>query len=284
MCRVLASAIGQTNIGRATHSPIYLLHTSSLSPPPGAPPTVPTGMKADFPMPKSCVLIITCSLLYSLSFFADLLLKGLLHVVGHHIYGYTIVMDLVAGVSWFFSLLLIYREKVKMVLQQAHGCNLTLFWMLNLVWLGLEVVSYNYSSWWWRLESRADVADMVVWLVRCLLLTVLLLESFHTLCYCRGRRNYVPLLLNVDPLDKALISQYGSITASFESTGSSDRKQKEGDFVTTKTNSAFANLLSKSRLLFPYVWPKGACSCTYTSTPPPTAAHTLAHLHTHLHT
>ena len=232
----------------------------------GAPPKSTVTSASDLTTPKVYGLSLLCSLLYSLTFVADLAVKGLLHVTGDRIYGYTIVMDTVAFLSWLSCLPLIYQDKGSVTKGRSFSWSLVLFWLVNSLWLGLELVSYNSLSWWWHLKTRADISDLVLWLTRLLLATVLLSGVLYSLCCGRGRRGRYSLLLNVDPGDKTMVSTYGSITASTtasnESKGSSggvltERQKREGQFVTTKTNSAFANIVAKAKVLFPYVWPKG---------------------------
>ena len=59
--------------------------------------------------------------MYSLTFATDLIIKGALHIAGDNIYGYTIVVDTVGMLSWFLSLVILYREKVLVVTQKPHG-------------------------------------------------------------------------------------------------------------------------------------------------------------------
>ncbi len=72
--------------------------------------------------------------------------------------------------------------------------------------------------------------------------------------------------------DKLLVSTYAasSVSSSIDSKSLAggtlggtinskltERQRKEGRFVTRKTESAFSDVLSKIKRLFPYVWPKG---------------------------
>ena len=188
---------------------------------------------------------MVCSLLYSLTFVSDLATKGALHVIGDQIYGYTIVADVCGLVSWLFSLLLICRERVRIALSQPHSYTLMLFWLVGVVLLGLEVVSYNSPLWWWHLASKGDIADMTVFLVRGVILCVLLVVGVaRPLCRRRGRS--YSLLVNAD-----------SAEDTDTEVKTTSQREREGDFVKSRTNSTFTNMWSKVRQLFPYVWPKG---------------------------
>ncbi len=198
------------------------------------------------------------TVVYALTFVSDLATKGCLHIVGDDIYGYTIVVDVVGLVSWLFSLLVVYRERVLVVTHRPHGLTLTFFWMVSVVVMCLELVSLKSTSgWWWRLQTRADTADLVVFSVRGLVLCVLVVMSvFRPLC-CPGHRHTYSLLINAD---SAAVDVH---TTEDAANVSDERKVKEGDFVKTRTTSTFAGIWSKIRRLFPYIWPKGMYVCVY---------------------
>jgi len=135
---------------------------------------------------------MVCSFLYAITFASDLLVKGLLHITGDRIYGYTIVMDTVSLISWLSIVALVYRERSDVMGGRGHGWSLCLFWLVNGLWLSLELLSYNYPAWWWGVASRADVSDLVLWLVRVLVITTLLTLLLHrSVACCRGRRRWV---------------------------------------------------------------------------------------------
>lgn len=195
---------------------------------------------------------VCCTVLYTLTFIIDLATKGGLHIAGDDIYGYTIVADVVGFVSWSFSVLMLYRERVFVVTHRPHGLTLMLFWLVGVVLLGLELASlYSPSGWWWQLQSRADTVDLTLFCLRALLLCVLVvLGALRPLCW-PGRRHTYSLLINADSAASDVNS--GEDTDKVSET----RKRKEGDFVKRRTTSAFAGIWSKIRRLFPYVWPKG---------------------------
>lgn len=223
----------------------------------GKPPKYSKGLVSDFPFSWVYVVEVVCTLLYSLSFACDLATKGALHIAGERIYGYTIVVDALGVVSWLFSLLLIHREKTLIVTNRHHGFTLALFWLVGVVWVGLELVSFHSPFWWWHLKSRADIADITLFLFRAVVLTLLVVVGlFRPIC-CPGHRRAYSLLINAD---SAAEDSAVPVTGDAEGTGSEVRKRKEGDFVRRRTTSAFSGIWSKVCRLFPYVWPKGMTS------------------------
>ena len=210
-------------------------------------------MTSDLPFSWFYVVELICSVLYLLTFAVDLATKGTLHIAGERIYGYTIVMDAVGMGSWAFSLVLICREKVCAVMSRPHGLALVLFWLMTIMWLGLEVGNVHHPSWWWALSSRADIADFTLFLLRCTLILVLIGVGLFRPLLCPSKRSSYTLLVNADTRESA--GSKGSIQ--HVGSTSDTRESKEGNFIKMKSNSTFANFLSKSRLLFPYVWPKG---------------------------
>ena len=215
----------------------------------GKKPKEPTGA----PHSLSYVVEMVCSLLFALTFVSDLATKGTLHIVGDQIYGYTIVMDSVGVASWVSSLIMIRREKLNIVMHRPHGYTLTLFWIVGVVFLGLEGVSYYSPFWWWRLDSRGDIADLTIYFIRVVMLSCLVMVGLLRPLCCHSPRPTYSLLVNADqPADSA---QSG--TEVEKGVTSEASRRKEGDFVRTRTSSTFENMWLKVKLLFPYVWPKG---------------------------
>lgn len=200
-----------------------------------------------------------CAFVYALTFVSDIVTKGALHIAGHRIYGYTIVVDALGVFSWLFSLWLIHREKVFIVTDRPHGNTLAIFWLMGVVLLGLELVSINSQSWWWHLSTREDLADFVLFLVRALMLTLLVVVGLLRPLCCHGRRRSYELLINASTAAESAVVNGDGGDDGGESDAEGKRRRREGDFVRTRNASAFANIWSKVCLLFPYVWPKGMC-------------------------
>lgn len=213
-------------------------------------PSKKKGSTSDLPSSWAYVVELVCSGLYSLTFVTDLVVKGILHITGERIYGYTIVVDAVGTCAWLSSIFLIHRIKMEIIMNRHRSFTLVLFWMVGVVWVGLEAVSINGASWWWHLRSRVDISDLVLFLVRSLLLVALVTVGILRPLLCRGRRRGYSLLINSDGAAKEEDSSPGGQSADV-------RRKREGDFIRTKSTSAFANMWGKVKYLFPYIWPKG---------------------------
>lgn len=198
------------------------------------------------------VMTVICNLI-ALTYLADLVVKGILHIVGDQIYGYTIVEDTLGMVSWIFAILLLYREWIVIVKGKSNGISLALFWILNFIWFGLQLVSINNTKWWWDLSTRSDISDLVLYIIRTVLfLVIFILGFFRPLCCRVQERNYM-LLVNVDNGDES----DGDKDVDTEKRNKEEQERKEGSFIRQRSNSAFSDFWEKTKLLFPYVWPKG---------------------------
>lgn len=197
---------------------------------------------------------IICGLL-SLTYLVDIVVKGTLRIAGEEIYGYTIVQDALGLWSWVFAILLLYRERVLILKGKTHGFPLALFWILNVVWFSLQIVSINNTKWWWDLSTRADISDLVLYVVRTVLLSVIVvLGIFRPVC-CPPKQRHYTLLVNVEPGDQTDKEEGDDIDT--EEKNKESRERKEGSFIRKRTSSAFSDFWMKTKLLFPYVWPKG---------------------------
>ena len=133
----------------------------------------------------------------------------------------------------------------------SHGWSLAIFWQLNIVWFGLQIVSWQNSKWWWHLQSHVAFADLVLYIVRCILVGVVVsLGILRPLC-CYPRQRGHTLLININGDGQEV-----------DESNREQQERREGSFVKKRSTSAFADLWNKAKLLFPYVWPKRK-SCYY---------------------
>lgn len=143
--------------------------------------------------------------------------------------------------SWLFGVWMLYRERDRIIRTRSHGWSLAIFWQLNVVWFGLQLVSWRNTKWWWHLESHVDIADFALYIIRCVLVGgVIFLGILRPLC-CHKRQTGYSLLVNVDEADEINRER---------------QERKEGSFVKKRSSSAFADIWKKTKLLFPYIWPK----------------------------
>ncbi len=204
---------------------------------------------------KILISEIILSAIYSLTFVADLAVKGVLHVTGEQIYGYTIVEDVLGILSWLFAILMVYRDRMVVLHRKPHGISLVLFWLLNELWLGLQIVSFNNPQWWWHLKTQADISDLILYAIRVLVLSIIIIVGiFRPLIFRPKSSSGYSLLLNAEETEEEDINT--------EERNKETRDRKEGSFIRKRTTSAFSGFLLKAKLLFPYVWPKGTvCIC-----------------------
>ena len=194
------------------------------------------------------IVQVILHLVLSTSYAADLIIKGALHFIDDRINGYTIVVDALGITSWLFAILLLYGERERIFRCVSHGWSLAIFWQLTVLWLGLQIVSWRNVHWWWHLRSHGNIADLVLYIVRCVSVGgVIVLGILRPLC-CRGRRRGHTLLVNINGEDQDV-----------DGANRERQERREGSFVKRRTTSAFADMWKKTKLLFPYVWPKREC-------------------------
>lgn len=195
------------------------------------------------PFPHSLSVVMALSFLLTLTFTTDLVVKGILHENGDAVYGYTILRDALGMTSWVAAAGMTYRERHRRRLGQAHGLALVLFWLLSCMWQCLQLLGWSNSQWWWQLESQVDTADLVLFIVQAMLMILLVLVGVAWPLLSRGPKDY-SLLVNAEPVD---ISDHNRRQG----------QRKEGSFVQKRSTSTFSDLWSKTKLLFPYIWPRG---------------------------
>lgn len=201
---------------------------------------------------KALLFEIISTLIISASFLVELLVRIFLEN-GSHLYGYNLVTCITSLFSWLFSLILIYRERQRSYFRLHHGLILVLFWLLNIIWLSASVVSWSSSEWWWGLDNKIDTSDLVLFCIRLSLLLLLTVVSILRPLAGSKKHHNNRLIINEVPIDaKNDWEETVKESQDFEDpskSGSFERKSSQG--------SAFGSLWKKTKLIFPYVWPKG---------------------------
>ena len=187
-------------------------------------------------------------LLMATTYGVDLIVKGVLHINGDEIYGYVIVVDVLGMISWIFAIAFLVRENHHILQGHAHGTTLAVFWLTNIIWLSLQLVSFNGQSWWWHLSSHADISDLVLFIIRGVLLTMMVILGIARPLCCPPKSKDYSLLVNA-----------GSEVDVDRS--NKDQQRRDGSFVRQRNTSAFSGFIHKVKILFPYVWPKGLFVC-----------------------
>ena len=190
------------------------------------------------------ILEMALSVLFAVTYAVDLVVKGVLHATGDGIYGYTIVVDALGMTSWIFSAAVVFKERHRVIFKRSHGFSLVIFWLANALWLCLEVTSWHNPHWWWHLRGHTDVSDLVLFIVRSVLIVCVIVVGVIRPIFTK-KTDYT-LLVNLDKADTDTVLH-----------NRETQERKEGSFVRRRTHSTFANMWVKTKILFPYVWPKG---------------------------
>ena len=111
----------------------------------------------------------------------------------------------------------------------------------------VQVASWGNAYWWWQLHDRVDIADLVLFIAKALLVTAVITAGVIRPLLLK-RRHY-SLLVNADTDTET--------EEDIEEHNKERQERKEGNFVQKRTASTFSDLWHKSKILFPYVWPRG---------------------------
>ena len=112
---------------------------------------------------------------------------------------------------------------------------------------GVQVVSWGNAHWWWQLHDRVDIADLVLFIAKALLVTAVITAGVIRPLLLK-RRHY-SLLVNADT--------DAETEEDIEEHNKERQERKEGNFVQKRTDSTYSDFWLKCKLLFPYVWPRG---------------------------
>ena len=210
----------------------------------------------------SKVVIAECAacILTAVTYAVDIGVKGALGVAGDQVYGSTLVVDGLGMVSWTFAAVLVAKDTRRVLLGRFHGLTLMLFWLLSAFWLCLDVISWNNPYWWWKLDCRADVSDLTLFIARAVLMTAILVLSIFSPLVRRRRSRYTLLVDAADDVSDEEGSPRGKDAKKPAAAPSSSAAvdARSGSFARVQTDSsAFNDFWRKTKLIFPYVWPKG---------------------------
>ncbi|CAL8084250.1 unnamed protein product [Calicophoron daubneyi] len=95
------------------------------------------------------------------------------------VYGYVIYELIAVPLAWLLSIIVLQFE-FSFILgdlcARRHGVVLWLFWILSFITACMPLVSIRSSSWWWRLSSPSDIAELSLWIteVVCTLVVIIL--------------------------------------------------------------------------------------------------------------
>ncbi|CAG5135636.1 unnamed protein product, partial [Candidula unifasciata] len=163
-----------------------------------------------------------------------LILEALIHMIlydvylhDRHLLGYQVLQACALIAACVTSLWLLAMERRSMlpsIPTRGQGLVLLLFWGLLFVRENLMFVSWENPTWWWHLKDEKDRVELGLFILRYLTVFALLVLGF------------------IGPAVQR--SAYGLI--SDEESGNRNRNQ-----------STWRNVMTKMRMMLPYVWPKG---------------------------
>ncbi|XP_012938229.1 ATP-binding cassette sub-family B member 6, mitochondrial [Aplysia californica] len=168
-----------------------------------------------------------------------LMLEALVHMVLFDVYlrerillGYQVFEACALIMACIVSLWLLALEKRSMLPttpSRGQGIVLLMFWGLFLIRETLFFVSWNDPAWWWQLETQYDEVEFGLFILRFVLVLCLLILGF------------------VGPSVQRSI--FTALSSDEESQSSNNSQQN---------HSTWKNVMSKMKLMLPYVWPKGS--------------------------
>ena len=209
-----------------------------------SPPKLPKDLRLR--VAKWRVVEVVLCLLYAGTFVADIFVKAFL--TGDHVYGITIVVDSLGIITWCLTAGWIYYDRWRALFGKAHRITIMLFWLLNGLTLCLMIISWNNPFWWWRRINHTDVSDLILFVLRITIQVMLLAGAVIHPCMTHGRYiKETSVLLN---------SFWSQSTKSDLTAASTDSQQSQGVIMKSE-GSTFADIWRKTRMLLPFIWPKG---------------------------
>jgi len=208
-----------------------------------SPPKLPKDLRLR--VAKWLVVEVVLCLLYASTFVADIFVKVFLK--GNHVYGITIVIDSLGIITWCFTAGWIYYDRWRALFGKFHRITIMLFWLLNGLTLCLVLISWNNPFWWWRNINHTDVSDLILFILRITIQLILLAGAvIHP---CMTHQRYVKET-------SVLLNSFHSQSANLNLTASTESQQGQGVIMKSE-GSTFADIWRKTRMLLPFVWPKG---------------------------
>ncbi|XP_071966249.1 ATP-binding cassette sub-family B member 6-like [Antedon mediterranea] len=155
------------------------------------------------------------------------------HYAGH-LHGYNELSTIFYILSWMISLALLWTERSKTLMSysgRGHGIVLLIFWTCALVNETLAFVSWHSPQWWWKLSNKDQKTAFGLWVCRYVLIFLLFVIGFRAPAL--PRRNY-NLMVNEDRNEELTPHPKENVQ-----------------------RSAWAGFWHKTKLIWPYIWPKG---------------------------
>ncbi|XP_033646559.1 ATP-binding cassette sub-family B member 6, mitochondrial-like isoform X2 [Asterias rubens] len=154
------------------------------------------------------------------------------------LYGYMELSSCFNMACYLVSIVILAMERSRTIRRRrrpGHGFILLLFWALAFVYENIAFVSWSSPHWWWGFDSDIKQAELGLWVVRYV--CTLLLFAIGLRAPGLPRKSY-NLMINEDRSGGMEVPGIDS----------------END---PAPKSTWADAWTKSKMVFPYVWPKG---------------------------
>ncbi|XP_038044684.1 ATP-binding cassette sub-family B member 6, mitochondrial-like isoform X1 [Patiria miniata] len=155
------------------------------------------------------------------------------------LYGYMELSACFSMACYLISIVILTMERSRTMMsrrRQGHGFVLLLFWTLAFVNENLAFISWLSPHWWWGFDSEVQQAELSLWIVRYF--CTLLLFAVGLRAPGLPRKSYT-LLINEDGNEEQEVPLIAT------------------DDSTSRQKSTWADAWTKTKMVFPYVWPKG---------------------------
>ncbi|XP_077978664.1 ATP-binding cassette sub-family B member 6-like [Glandiceps talaboti] len=169
-------------------------------------------------------------------------------VIGDPLYVYQIVTTVFFIVTWLFSLAVLRIENKFAILNSrtiGHGTILMIFWALGLLGDIPAFASWNSPLWWWHLNSQRDSIEFGLWVTRFVCAVGIFMLGLRAPGL--PKKDYL-MLINEDrdpEQSKPLLDDHDQ------------SRPAEYQSITIQEGSAWTGFVKKSKLMWPYLWPRG---------------------------
>ncbi|KAI6661595.1 ATP-binding cassette sub-family B member 6, mitochondrial-like [Oopsacas minuta] len=210
-------------------------------------------LKANLPVYKRLIFTIPFHLCHFLTFteIIHLFASIAYQTNSNPIFLSPIIRSIIDAISWLITSFLLYKERYVYGVLRPNGFLFISFISLQ---FGKQIFSlwgWNNSAFWWDLSSSRSIFDFSIFVTQSLTIFILLVYSV-----IRPFINMTHKLKSVTEEDEPLINlnerniEPGS--------ASSEQVKKSKLQFGPKNSSAFSNIFSKCKMLFPYIWPKNS--------------------------
>lgn len=192
--------------------------------------------------PKSFLYVLQIFLSLSLSAEAVVRLALQATTIGYKaIFGYNVVYAVCTFLSWLVTIVVVRLERRRMlpsIPTRGHGLVLLLYWTVAFGIENISFISWFSPLWWWQNRDFTKKVELGLWCWRYCATGIVFMLGF----VAPGLpKSYRGLSIQSDEEQARLVD--GSVA------------RGQGD-ASSSTGSTWRGLWNKSKMLFPYLWPK----------------------------